>query len=78
MPGRCLCRALFICPGEVTIVFRDDKLRERVAVLENQVKDLQDQVKTFMERQDILMSNDVALKQDLEELKKPKEPKYFG
>jgi rRNA-processing protein FCF1 len=51
---------------------------ERIAVLENQVKDLQDQVKTFLERQDILMSNDVALKQDIEEMKKPKEPQYFG
>lgn len=53
-------------------------MRERVAVLENQVKDLQSQVKTFLERQDVLMSNDVALKQDIEEMKKPKEPKYFG
>jgi hypothetical protein len=52
--------------------------KERIAVLENQVKVLQDQVSTFLERQSVLMSNDVALKQDIEEMKKPQEPKYFG
>jgi hypothetical protein len=58
--------------------------RERIAILENQLKELKEDVKgikedqkIILERQEILAKNQVMMKEDFEGKKKSKE-NYFG
>jgi uncharacterized coiled-coil DUF342 family protein len=54
------------------------ELEDKVMKLESKISDLEAKVNQTLYQQEVLVNNDVALKGEVDELKKPKEKSYFG